>query len=207
MATYYLFGEQAVKAYEDGLDSVLDTEFSIHCFDPETDPAGSEMLYAFSGWSDYVSILEEDYTKLAKIDCLPDGYWDIIEKFYPDYSTSNLVLLSNQLSKLINEPDQMDEHERTQLKSEYENPRISMRLIDQKLFEDALEEQKNRYPIICPKCSQGDKVTLSDHQSLSTCHSDEQANEIEYALETEVYATAKCWRCEHTMEVQGQIKW
>jgi hypothetical protein len=68
--TYFLFGEQAVDAYEDGgADLVLklyeEFEMSYQLFmfiEGETSPGS--LLYEYSGHTNYIIITEEEYNKL-----------------------------------------------------------------------------------------------------------------------------------------------
>lgn len=55
----------------------------------------------------------------------------------------------------------------------------------------------------CPKCKCTDKLTLADHQPLY-CPS-HKSSDAEYQLDKELYATCKCWNCNHTFEVKGMI--
>jgi hypothetical protein len=68
--TYFLFGEQAVDAYEDGgADLVLelyeenDLSYQLFMFDEGHTSPGS-LLYEYSGHTNYIIITEEEYNKL-----------------------------------------------------------------------------------------------------------------------------------------------
>ena len=135
MKTYYLFGNDAVKAYENGLDNLLDCEYAIHKHDSEKDLTGASLLANFGGWGDYTEITETEYEELSKLSELPENYWDFIEKHYPNYYSCELVHMSNRLQVYL-EGGEDD--------LEIKNPRIKLQLINQQLYKKANEYKNNQ---------------------------------------------------------------
>lgn len=67
--TYYLFGEDAVNAYDNGIDELIeevtqnDIAFATFEF-IEGETQSADLMYEFNGWMDYSIMTEEDYNKL-----------------------------------------------------------------------------------------------------------------------------------------------
>ena len=57
----------------------------------------------------------------------------------------------------------------------------------------------------CPNCKQSNKITLSEHEGLSYFISEKEARESNFFLESEVYATAKCWNCGRNFNVHANF--
>ena len=67
--TYYLFGEDAVNAYDKGINELVeevtekDIAFATFVF-TEGETKSADLMYEFNGWMDYAIMTEEDYNKL-----------------------------------------------------------------------------------------------------------------------------------------------
>ena len=68
---YYLFGSDAVRSYEEGLNLFLEivkggfTEFDIRSFRLGDNP--TELLSTAAGWSEFTEIKKEEYEQLQNI--------------------------------------------------------------------------------------------------------------------------------------------
>lgn len=64
---YFLFGENAVRAYyDDGINEVitLNGEYGLLAADDLTHPR--DILWAYDGWNGYAEITEKEFNKLTK---------------------------------------------------------------------------------------------------------------------------------------------
>lgn len=70
--TYFLFGEQAVREFEEDDTKKPESSFGIYCFNPETSTP-FELLNAYDGWLGWTEITKKKYRELEKEEDGDDG--------------------------------------------------------------------------------------------------------------------------------------